>query len=192
MSWKIDPGKSHIVFTVRHLMITKVHGKMKRFSGSIDFNLEDPVNSSVRAEVDPASVDTRLSIRDANVRAVLLKVKKHPKITYQSTHIEVVDDSHGLIYGDLTIHGIAKQVVLDTEYHGLSQNPDGLETAAFSATTRLNRKDWGLKWMPLLEIGGLFVRDQFDVEIQVVAVKENEAAAKHAQPMQSEVMPAQD
>jgi polyisoprenoid-binding protein YceI len=192
MSWKIDPSNSKIVFTVRHLMITRVHGKMDRFSGLIEFDLDHPANSSVRADIDPASVNTRLGIRDANVRSALLKVKKHPKITYQSKQIEVVDDSHGRIYGDLTIHGIAKQVVLDVEYNGLSQNQDGMTTAAFHAVTRLNRKDWGLKWMPLLEIGGLFVADQLEVDIQVVAVKESNAMPQRIETSLAEVMPAQD
>lgn len=192
MSWTIDPSSSKIVFTVRHLMVTRVRGSMDRFSGQIEFNPDDPVHSSVRAEIDPASVNTRLGIRDANVRSALLKVKKHPNITYQSNRIEVLDDSHGRIHGDLTIHGVAKPVVLEVDYRGISQTMGGKTSAVFHAVSRLNRKDWGLKWMPLLEIGGLFVSDQLEVEIQVVALKENESAQQRMEMMPSEVVSARE
>lgn len=190
MSWKIDLNSSKIVFTVRHLMITRVHGTMDRFSGLIEFDPDNPVSSSIVAEIDPASINTRLGIRDANVRAVLLKVKKHPAITFRSSRIEVSDDSHGLIYGDLTIHNISKQVVLDVEYEGLSQSKTGATTAGFHAITRLNRKDWGLEWMPLLEIGELFVAVQLDVDIRVVAVKENAAMSQPVESLLSDARSA--
>lgn len=192
MSWKIDKSSSKINFTVRHLMITKVHGTMDRFSGIIEFDPDYPVNSSVRAEIESASINTHLGIRDANVRGSFLKAKKYPLMTYQSKRIEVLDDSHGRIYGDLTIHGMAKQVVLDVEYNGLSQNKDGMTTAAFRAVSCLNRKDWGLKWMALLEIGGLFVGDQVDIEIEVVAVKEADVMPQTMESMQPKVRSTQD
>jgi polyisoprenoid-binding protein YceI len=171
MSWKIEIGHSKIMFRVRHLMIASVTGSMNSFTGSLDFDTENPVNSSVNVEIDPTSINTRLGVRDNNLRSVLLKVKKHPLITYKSKRIEVLDESHGRIIGDLTIHGLSKEVILDTKMNDMSTNAEGQTTAYFSATTCINRKDWGLKWMPLLEIGGMFVSDNLDIHIDLVAIK---------------------
>lgn len=180
MSWKIDSSHSEINFTVRHMMISNVRGRFEAFTGTVEFDQQNPANSSVDVQIEAASINTRESQRDNHLRSAdFFDAETYPYLTFKSKKVEVVDDSHGRITGDLTIHGVTKEVVLDTEFNGMSQSPWGFSSAGFSATTKINRKDWGLEWNMALETGGVLVSDEIkiNIDIEIIEEKVTEVAA---------------
>ena len=178
MSWKIDPAHSEINFTVRHMMISNVRGRFEAFTGTVEFDQQNPANSSVDVQIEAASINTREAQRDTHLRSAdFFDAETYPYLTFKSKKVEVVDDSHGRITGDLTIHGVTKEVVLDTEFNGMSQSPWGFSSAGFSATTKINRKDWGLGWNMALETGGVLVSDEIKINIDIEIIEEKVAEA---------------
>ncbi len=176
MSWKIDSAHSEINFTVRHMMISNVRGRFEAFTGTVEFDQQNPAHSSVDVQIEAASVNTRETQRDTHLRSAdFFDAETHPYLTFKSKKVEVVDDSHGRITGDLAIHGVTKEVVLDTEFNGMSQSPWGFSSAGFSATTKINRKDWGLGWNMALETGGVLVSDEIKINIDIEIIEEKVA-----------------
>ena len=174
MNWQIDNAHSHIDFKVRHMMISTVRGEFKEFEGSIDFNEDDPEQTKVDVAVDAASIDTREEDRDNHLRSPdFLNAERYPEITFRSKRVELIDDDSARLIGDLTIRGETHEVELDVEYQGMAQSPWGSMSAGFSATTSLDRKDWGLTWNKALETGGFLVGDKLDVEIEVELIKQD-------------------
>jgi polyisoprenoid-binding protein YceI len=181
MAWQIDPGHSEVSFSARHMMLTKVRGSFGTFSGTVDFNEANPAASSVDVTIDTSSINTKHEQRDGHLKSPdFLDVANHPVITFKSTRVEVIDDSHGKIYGDLTIRGVTKEVVLDTEYSGIAKSPWGTENAGFNAVTKINRKDWGLNWNVALETGGWLVGEEITIDIEIEVVKQAEQAEPEA------------
>jgi len=172
MSWKIDQAHSQITFSIRHMMISNVHGRFENFTGTIDFNETDPTQSTVNVNIDAGSINTREPMRDNHLKSPdFLEAEKYPSLTFVSKWIEKVDDHHGRIHGDLTIRDITHEVVLDTEYAGQS-TIWGKTNAGFSASTRISRKNWNLTWNKAVESGGLLVGDDINVNIDLELVKE--------------------
>jgi polyisoprenoid-binding protein YceI len=179
MSWKIDPAHSQITFSIRHMMISNVHGRFENFTGSIDFNEADPTRSSVDVKIEAGSINTREPMRDNHLKSPdFFEAEKYPNLTFVSKRIEKVDDHHGRIIGDLTIRDIAHEVVLDTEYSGQS-TLWGKTNAGFSASARINRKNWNLNWNKVVESGGWLVGDDINVNIDLELVKEAEPVAEN-------------
>ncbi len=175
MSWKIDSAHSEITFSVRHLMVSNVRGRFERFSGTVHFDEENPQNSSVEVQIEAASINTREPQRDAHLRSAdFLNADQFPYLTFKSKRIEVLDDSHGRIIGDLTIRDVTREVVLDVVFNGKVKSPFGFTTAGFSASTRINRKDWGLYWNVALETGGVLVGEEVNIQIELELIKEKE------------------
>lgn len=173
MSWVIDASHSQVQFSVRHMMISKVRGTFETFSGTVEFDEQNPANSSVNVQIDTASIQTKDEKRDGHLKSPdFLDVASHPQLTFTSKRVEVVDESHGRIIGDLTIRGVTKEVVLETEYNGQSKAPWGTTSAGFSAETKINRKDWGLNWNVALETGGLLVGEEVTISIEIEIVKQ--------------------
>lgn len=173
MSWKIDPAHSEVNFTVRHMMISNVRGRFENFTGTVEFEPDNPANSSVEVQIEAASINTREDKRDNHLRSAdFLDAENHPYLTFKSKRIEILDDSHGLISGDLTIRGVTREVVLETEFNGMSQSPWGFSSAGFSASTSINRKDWGLTWNMALETGGVLVSDEIKINIELEIIEE--------------------
>lgn len=173
MSWVIDPSHSEINFTVRHMMISNVRGKFEKFTGAVEFNEADPSQSSVDVQIEAASVYTKDEKRDGHLKSPdFFNAEVYPYLNFKSKRIEKVDDHHGRIYGDLTIRDITRAVVLATEYNGQSKSPWGTTNAGFSATTRINRKDWGLTWNVSLETGGWLVGDEININIELEIIKQ--------------------
>jgi polyisoprenoid-binding protein YceI len=171
MSWQIDASHSQITFSVRHMMISNVHGRFENFDGVVDFNEDDPALSSVNIKIDPASINTRDPKRDGHLRSAdFFDVEKYPEATFKSTRIEKVDDLHGKLYGELTLHGVSHLVALTVEYSGQSKMW-GRTSAGFAASTRINRKEWGLNWNQTLETGGLLVGEDININIELELVK---------------------
>ncbi len=174
MFWKIDPAHSQITFSVRHMMISNVHGRFENFTGNVDFNEDTPQNSSVDVKIDAASINTREPKRDGHLKSPdFLNAEQYPYLTFKSKRIEPVNENHAKIYGDLTIRDVTHEVVLDTEYAGQSKMW-GNTSAGFSASTKINRKDWGLNWNQVLESGGLLVGDDISINIDLEIVKVTE------------------
>jgi polyisoprenoid-binding protein YceI len=181
MSWQIDPNHSHIQFSVRHMMISTVRGRFERFTGTIEGDEQDPTRSRVEVQIEAASIDTRAPQRDADLRGPnFLDAENYPYLTFTSKRIEQTDATHGRIVGDLTIRGATREVVLDVEYAGQAKSPWGATSAGFSATTKINRKDWGLTWNVALETGGVLVGDEVTINIELELVKQAEQAQEAA------------
>ncbi|NNJ09850.1 YceI family protein [Chloroflexales bacterium ZM16-3] len=181
MSWIIDPSHSQVAFSARHMMLSKVRGRFDRFGGAVEFNEQTPVNSTVNVSIEADSIDTRDEKRDGHLKSPdFLDVANFPAISFVSKKIEVVDDTHGKIIGDLTIRGVTNEVVLETEYNGQSKSPWGTTSAGFSAEAKISRVDWGLTWNVALETGGVLVGDEITISIELEVVKQVEETAEVA------------
>ena len=174
MNWKIDPAHSQITFSIRHMMISNVHGRFEKFDGNVDFNEEDPTKSTVDVKIDAESINTREPNRDNHLRSAdFLDAEKYPTISFVHKRIEKVNENHGRIIGSLTIKDISREVVLDVEYAGQS-SMWGKTSAGFDASAKINRKDWKLNWNKALESGGFLVGDDININIELELVKEAE------------------
>lgn len=154
------------------MMISKVRGSFESFSGTVNFDEANPVNTTVDIVVDLASVNTRDAQRDGHLKSPdFFAVEEHPTMHFVSTRVEQIDETNGRLIGNLTIKGVTHEVALDVEYAGVAKSPWGTESAGFSATGTLNRKDWGLNWNQALETGGVLVGDKINIEIELELVK---------------------
>lgn len=168
-TYAIDPAHSSVGFSIRHL-VTKVHGTFDKIEGSVDYEPGKPKAWTTSVEIDPASIDTRVSMRDNHLKSPdFFDVQKCPKMAFKSTKVEVAGDS-GKLYGELTMHCVTKPVVLDLTIGGLMKDPGGKEHLGASATGKLDRKDWGLTWNKAVEAGGMMVGDEVALEIDVEAL----------------------
>lgn len=175
MSWKIDSAHSQVTFSVRHMMISNVYGRFEKFEGDVDFNEADPARSTVDVKIDASTISTRDPQRDGHLKSPdFLTVEKYPYITFKSTRVEMINPDHGRVTGDLTIRDITRPVMLDVEYSGTARSPYGTVSAGFSASTKINRKDWDLTWNVALETGGLLVGDEIKVNIDVELIRQPE------------------
>ncbi len=181
MSWTIDNAHSEINFTVRHMMISNVRGRFEKFSGTVDFNEQNPAQSKVDVQIEAASINTREPQRDGHLKSPdFLDAEKYPVLTFKSTKIDVQDQNHAKITGDLTIRDQTHPVTLEVEFNGLAKSPWGTTSAGFTASTRLLRKNWNLNWNKALETGGVLVGDEIKVDIELEIVKQPENAPQAA------------
>src|SRR5215471_7659644 len=126
--WDFDPVHSSINFWVRHLMVSKVHGRFEKWSATFEFDEQNPANSRVSVQIDAASIDTKEPQRDGHLKSPdFLEVEKYPNITFQSSKIKALGDQRFQVEGDLTIHGVTRPVTLDVEYGGRARDPWGGE-----------------------------------------------------------------
>jgi polyisoprenoid-binding protein YceI len=170
-SWNIDTTHSGINFSVRHMVIARVRGAFRRFSGAIALDAQDVTASSVSVSIEAASVDTGVEQRDGHLRSAdFFDVEKYPALTFQSTKVE--KGGSGLrVTGDLTIRDVTRQVVLDVEQLGTGKDPWGNLRVAFAARGSLDRRDFGLTWNQALEAGGVLVGERIELELEVQAVQ---------------------
>ncbi|MEM7335659.1 MAG: YceI family protein [Chloroflexota bacterium] len=175
MAWHIDSAHSHIYFSVRHMMISKVRGSFESFGGEVSFDPENLTATAVHITVDVNSLATKNADRDGHLASPdFLHAERFPKLVFQSTKIEQIDEQTGKLYGNLTIKDVTKPVVLDVEYAGTAKSPWGTTSAGFSATTSINRVDWGLTWNQALETGGVLVGEKIKIEIELELVQQAE------------------
>jgi polyisoprenoid-binding protein YceI len=173
-TYDLDKAHTTVEFIARHLMITKVRGRFSEFSGEIHV-AEVPEESSVAVTIDAASVDTSQDQRDAHLRSAdFLDVENHPTLTFTSTRVELAGDDHWKVTGDLTIMGKTNPVVLDVEFDGANTTPWGTQAVAFSASTEIDREEWGLTYNQALETGGVVVGKKVRIELNVEAVLRQE------------------
>ena len=168
--WQLDPAHTLVEFSGKHMMFTTVKGHFKGVRGTIVLDETDPSRSSVEVEIDAASLYSGVEYRDNHLKSAdFLDVEKYPVITFKSTRVELVGSDRARIVGGLTIHGVTREVVLDTELTGRGKSPFGKETVGFEARTSINRKDFGLTWNMALETGGWLVGDTIKIEIALEA-----------------------
>jgi polyisoprenoid-binding protein YceI len=176
--WNIDPMHSGVHFTVRHMVITKVRGSFDRWQGSFAFDEQNPAASSVSVRIEAGSINTREPKRDEHLRSPdFFDVAKYPELTFESTNVAKVGDNEYRVTGDLTIHGVKKSVTLDVEHLGGGKDPWGNARIGFSATTTINRKDFGLSWNQALETGGVLVGEKIEIALDVQALQAQAQAA---------------
>jgi polyisoprenoid-binding protein YceI len=173
MTWQIDPAHSQIQFSIRHMMISTVRGQFDRFGGTVELDEQNPSRSTVDVQIEAGSINTREPRRDGHLASPdFFDAETYPYLTFKSTRVEQLDDTHARLYGDLTIRDVTKEVVLNVEYAGQAKSPWGTVSAGFSATTKINRKDWGLAWNQALETGGVLLGEEITINIEVEVVKQ--------------------
>lgn len=165
--WQLDSDHSEIGFAVRHMVFATVKGLFKRFEGHLLLS-QDLTPLSAEVKIEAASVNTNSDARDDHLRSEdFFEVDKHPHITFRSKKVESAGQNRWRVVGDITIRGVTREVVLDTERLGRQKDPFGDDRVAFVAKASLNRKDFGLVWNKVTETGGLFVSDQVDILLDV-------------------------
>lgn len=171
-TWDIDDSHSQANLKVKHLMISTVHGKITGVKGKVEFDGKDITKASVDASLDPASIDTGNAKRDEHLRSPdFLDVAKFPTMTFKSKKVEKTKDGFNLT-GDLTLHGVTKPVTLKAEGPTPEmKDPWGNTRRGVSASTKINRKDFGLNWNKALESGGVLVGDELDITIEMEIMK---------------------
>jgi polyisoprenoid-binding protein YceI len=168
-TWTIDPVHSEVGFAVRHMMVSKVRGKFKTFSGELVTG-ENPLESSVTAEIDLASIDTGAEQRDNHIRSAdFFEVETYPTMTYRSTGVRAHGDGF-VLDGDLTLKGVTKQVPLTLELNGFGPDPFGGTRSGFTATAEINRRDFGVNFSAPMETGGAVVADKVTIHLEIEAV----------------------
>lgn len=176
--WTFDLAHSSISFWVRHLMVSKVHGRFADWTGTLTFDAQDPAGSHVEVSIDAGSIDTRDAQRDAHLRSAdFLDTEHFPRITFTGRSVETRNDGSFALGGDLTIRGVTRPVTLEVEYGGEVKDPWGGVRSGFTARTAINRKEFGLTWNVALEAGGVTVGDKVEISIEVEAVKAVAVAA---------------
>lgn len=168
-TWSLDPVHTEIGFVARHMMVSKVRGRFEKYTASIT-TAPNPLESHAEAEIDLSSITTGNDQRDGHLRSSdFFDVETSPKMTFRSTFIRP-DGEDFLVDGELSIRGITKPITLKVEIGGFSPDPYGGTRAGFSATTEINRRDFGVNWNAAIEGGGVVVGDKVTINIEAEAV----------------------
>lgn len=174
-TWNIEPNHSLVEFSAKHMMITTVKGRFRDVSGTIVIDEANPARSRVDATMSAATIDTGVAQRDQHlVSADFLDVENHKTITFKSTRVEGASAREGeefTVVGDLTIRGTTREVTLKASYEGRGKDPWGGERISFTATGKIDRRDFGLTWNQALEAGGILVSNDIKITIEVQAVR---------------------
>lgn len=171
--WKIDPAHSHAEFKVRHLMIANVKGSIKGINGDLTEHATDKSLSSIEAKLDVSTLHTGEEQRDTHLKSAdFFDVEKYPTITFKSTSVQPKGSEQYVVSGDLTLHGVTKPVTLAVEGPTAPQkDPWGNTRIGLEATTKINRKDFGLSWNAALETGGVMIGEDVHITIELELIK---------------------
>jgi polyisoprenoid-binding protein YceI len=172
-TWKIDPAHSSADFKVKHMMISHVKGSFSGLSGTLTENTADPSQSSVEATVDISTLSTGDAQRDAHLKSAdFFHHEQHPVMTFNSTEVVKKGEGEYAVTGDLTLHGVSKPVTFAVEGPSApGKDPWGNTRIGLSATTKINRKDFGLNWNAALETGGILVGEDVQISLDVQFIK---------------------
>lgn len=171
--WAIDGDHSEVGFAVKHLMVATVKGTFRRFSGQVVLDETNVTGSSIEADIETASIDTRQEQRDAHLRSAdFFDAENHPTITFRSKKVEQLRHGYLRALGDLTIRGATREVVLDIEETGRGKDPWGGDRIGYSARATINREEFGLTWNQALETGGVVVGKDVKITLDVQIVKQ--------------------
>ena len=176
--WQIDSAHSAAHFSVRHMMIANVRGEFTKLSGSALINAADPAKSTVEATIEAASVNTREPQRDEHLRSAdFFDVAKFPTLSFRSKRAESLGGDNLKLTGDLTIHGVTREVSFDVEGPTASvKDPYGNVRVGIVASTKIGRKDFGLAFNPMLETGGVLIGDEIKITIEAELIQQASAA----------------
>ena len=172
-TWEIDPAHSSVQFSVRHMMVSNVRGDFRKVSGTVQGDETDPTKAKIEATIDTTSIDTRNEKRDSHLKSAdFLDTEKFPTMTFKSKKIEKAGDHRYRVTGDLTLHGVTREVTLDVEGPSTAvKDPMGNVRVGATATAKINRQDFGITWSKSLDGGGVMVGDEIDVTIDVEGTK---------------------
>ena len=171
-TYVLDAAHKRVGFVARHLMVSKVRGQFAEASATITIG-EDPLQSSVTATITTASVSTGQPDRDNHLRTGdFFEAEKYPTMEYRSTGIKSVDGNEFVLDGELTIKGVTRPVELLVEFEGAGRSPYGFDVFGFSATTEIDREDWGLTYNQALESGGVMIGKKVKIEIEGEAIRQ--------------------
>lgn len=178
-TYKIDPAHSSAQFVVRHMMITNVRGGFSDVQGTIELDPANPSASRIEAVIDASKINTLDVQRDTHLRSQdFLNVEQYPTITFKSTKLTPAGEGEWKVTGDLTIHGVTREVVLNVEGPTAEgRDPFGNVRVGASATTKIKRSDFGLTWNAALETGGILIGDDLKIELEISAIKAEAAVA---------------
>ena len=169
-TYAIDSSHTQVGFAVRHMAVSKVRGRFGTFEGTLEL-AEDPADSKVSLSIDANSVDTRDENRDSHLRTSdFFDVANHPTWTFVSTAVQPDSPTKWKVQGDLTIRGVTRPVTLDVTLEGVVKDPYGNHRVGFSASTTIDREDFGVSFGAVMEAGGLVVAKKVDIEIELEAV----------------------
>ncbi|MGO9833177.1 MAG: YceI family protein [Polyangiaceae bacterium] len=170
--WTLDPGHSAVGFSVRHLMITNVRGEFEKFRGDVTYDAAHPEATRIAATIDVASLNTRETKRDADLRSALFfDVENHPEMTFVSKSARATGDGNLEVTGDLTIRGITRQMTLSIRDVSSATDMHGNPRIGATASTEIKRSDFGMTWNKALETGGVVVGDVVTIALDVSLVK---------------------
>lgn len=169
--WNLDPEHSTVEFRVAHMIVSKTTGRFMDYTGFIDMDAEAGTVTAVEATIKTGSVNTNHEKRDTHIRnADFLDVEHYPTMTFKMKSYKKTSDSF-LAAGDLTLHGVTKEITLSGHFNGTTKDPWGNIRAGFSAEGKLNRKDFGLIWNKTLDNGGLVVGDEVQIRLEIECIK---------------------
>jgi len=173
--WTIDPVHSSVEFSLDYMGFSTYRTGFRALEGSLEFDAARPAASSVSASIQVASVDvTNDRLMSRLMDADLLGGKEHPTITFKSTRVEAVDPAHWKVTGDLTIHGVTRQVVLDTRYLGQAMHPFSKKlAAAFRAETAIDRREFGVTWNAAMDTGGAYLGERVHISLAIMVVRQD-------------------
>ncbi len=178
-TWDIDPAHTESSFVVRHMMVSNVRGQFGKTTGVVQQDDKDVTKSSAQITIDTTTIDTREPKRDAHLKSPdFFDVEKFPTITFKSTKIVKGEGNTLKVTGDLTIHGVTKPVVLNVE-HTPETLAGGKIRRGFTATTKINRKDYGLMWNKTIEAGGVLVGDDVTITVEGELIKQGPPSASN-------------
>ena len=172
--WVIDAAHSNAHFTVKHMMITNVRGEFSKLSGTVTYDAAKPEATQIEAVVDVASLSTREAQRDGHLKSPdFFDVEKFPTIAFKSKSVKAKSKEDLAVTGDLTIHGVTKEVVLDVEsLSGPANDPFGNTRLGATASTKIKRDDFGIVWNGVLEAGGVLVGNEVKITIDISLIKQ--------------------
>lgn len=173
-TFTIDPSHTRVNFVARHLMVSKVRGAFTQVSGVVEVG-EDPVRSSVTAAISAASIDTGLADRDGHLRSAdFLDVETFPELAFRSAGGLAPSEGNAFtLHGELTVRDVTREVDLAVEFEGVARSPWGQEVIGFTATTEIDREDFGMTWNQALETGGVLVGKKVQIEISAEAIRQS-------------------
>lgn len=171
--WSIDTDHSNVGFKVRHMMVSNVKGEFAKYGGVVDIDDKDVTRSRVEVTIDTASLNSGVAKRDEHLKSAdFFDVAKYPTMTFVSKKVKKAGNDRLKVYGDLTLHGVTREVVLDVEGPTKSyKDPWGNIKRGATATTRISRKDFGLTWNAAVESGGVVVGDEITIALEIELLK---------------------
>jgi len=169
-TYKIDPEHSAVMFHIHHLL-GKVTGRFEHLQGTVDYDASKPAVWKTSATIEAASINTESAQRDTHLRSEdFFEVAKYPTLEFVSSGVTDVQGNHAKLHGNLTMRGVTKPIVLDLEIDGVAKDPWGGTHAAFSATGKLDRRDYGVEWNQAVEGGGVLIGNEVELELDIEGI----------------------